>query len=42
VNGAAEIAAAADGRVASIEASVLQTIRRALGLEAPEEPTQLP
>ena len=42
VNSAAEIAAAADGRVASIEASVLRTIRRALGLEAPEEPTQLP
>jgi len=34
VNGAAEIAAAADGRIASTEASVLVSIRDALGLEA--------
>jgi tellurite resistance protein len=34
VNGAAEIAAAADGRIASTEASVLVAIRDALGLEA--------
>jgi tellurite resistance protein len=36
---AAEIAAAADGRVASIEATVLQSIRGALGLEPPKEPS---
>ena len=39
VNGAAEIAAAADGRIASTEATVLESIRDALGLEGPEAST---